>query len=537
MNQNFKNLVTNSLVMAGRKVSTLQRPVVNVRCSDGLVRKAYNGVVISNNALVLYKPQNLALVSRHFTTIFKLNNWGLTTKIERQVSVSEFSAYLNSLSKVKQTYDITKSLAYEMKLLTDYPNLAGLREVQNINDLISKEQLSNISRLDNYFYIAIGIHRIISNRSTSSFEKQTELEKFTFQAHLKQLSNDPSFNFTNDTANYILQIEESVAIRLQDIKDLIKDDNIGKLDVDLEEIFPLLKLCFKNITPAELANYLVNWCIDLYKEEFMSDGNENLKSTRLHFNLGRAVYKKGLNTGKSRWSEKKTFTEYLETLDPIHTKIYDKVIDSRFNYDQLTSVLGCLLIDILRKIKVLTQNKFKQSNKDFYYINTSTQFKDKIGIVNMTAARIPTTFPMVHPPKLWDIDDSGKIERYGGYLWNNKFGRSDLWYNKELYSNTTELWLDENKSNALIRLLNGLGRTPYRINKPVLDFIIENNDKLNIFIPYDSNVKNIKKGKFNEENVKIRDKSRIDFTTIILGLVYSYTDKFFLPVKADFINK
>lgn len=70
---NPNRVLFRSVKWTNRKLTTLQRPIINVLCRDGVIRKSYNGVVINYNALVLFKAPNLALVPRKSISVLPSN--------------------------------------------------------------------------------------------------------------------------------------------------------------------------------------------------------------------------------------------------------------------------------------------------------------------------------------------------------------------------------------------------------------------------------------------------------------------------------
>lgn len=108
---------------------------------------------------------------------------------------------------------------------------------------------------------------------------------------------------------------------------------------------------------------------------------------------------------KNNGGVKISFVNFLEMIHPSLKAVSLKEVKlchkgTVINTDYTTNILGKYLISVLLKVKVLKQDLHKGKGENFYYIYTAKFFRDKISIQHMTAAKVPTTFPMIYPPKL-----------------------------------------------------------------------------------------------------------------------------------------
>lgn len=88
--------------------------------------------------------------------------------------------------------------------------------------------------------------------------------------------------------------------------------------------------------------------------------------------------------------------------------------------------------------------------------------REKQPIINM-----PTKLPMVPVPKPYSKD------ALAGYLLNDEKFTDELFVNKHAYGIRSEL----SEKNKIYDMLNNISSTPFKINKPLLDYITTNGIK------------------------------------------------------------
>jgi DNA-directed RNA polymerase len=148
---------------------------------------------------------------------------------------------------------------------------------------------------------------------------------------------------------------------------------------------------------------------------------------------------------------------------------------------------------------------------------------------------LPAKVPMIVIPKKYERKNG--IDVLGGYLLN------DLEYASPLI--TRNPLLKQNSSveikNSIFNMVNNLSSVPYKINKKVLNFILENGVKYGILLDQNNHPmaglsKKKKKLSLKLSNELSRYNSLLTLETNVLALANIYQDieKFYIPVMLDF---
>ena len=144
---------------------------------------------------------------------------------------------------------------------------------------------------------------------------------------------------------------------------------------------------------------------------------------------------------------------------------------------------------------------------------------------------------MVCEPKKFEYSKNIEENKLGGYLLNDVYFTNYIFKDKVGYGSTTVI--DEN--NCIVDTINGLSKTPYKINKDTLKYIYKYGIKKNILI--DWNVDELKsfnkdpyKGFNNRDSKKLRaivSKILLEKNILSIAQTYSEVDKIYFPVCMD----
>jgi len=145
----------------------------------------------------------------------------------------------------------------------------------------------------------------------------------------------------------------------------------------------------------------------------------------------------------------------------------------------------------------------------------------------------PNRFPMICPPVMYNGND------YGGYLLNKDHNREKLMIPKWLYGDKTT---DIRKGSYLVDSVNICQQVPFKIYNQMLDFIIENNEKitgenqllqnlLNEIIKVKSEDKRLHEHHVNKR--RSLESKRLQ-TEMIVGIASIYHDlDIYFPIRVD----
>lgn len=175
---------------------------------------------------------------------------------------------------------------------------------------------------------------------------------------------------------------------------------------------------------------------------------------------------------------------------------------------------------IHEKIIISTDEK----NKQFKILSLNTEVLHLVEGNKIYVA--PLKLPMIVEPKPYTS------KQLGGYLLNDVEVTENLLINKANYREPSEI---EKDSNIIYDMVNNMNKTSYKVNKEVLDFVLEYGveygmiEDINIKHPYED----IKRNKRQDKIIRAH-KSKIILEQNILGItsVYSGVSMYF-PVRLD----
>lgn len=143
-----------------------------------------------------------------------------------------------------------------------------------------------------------------------------------------------------------------------------------------------------------------------------------------------------------------------------------------------------------------------------------------------TIVNLPAKLPMVCPPKPYTKD------KLGGYLLNDDKFSENLLVDKKAYGKSSELAGDK-----IYCMVNNFSKTPFKINKTLLDYI--NNEGLKHNLLMDSEVthkfEDLDKRNKYQRGVLASHRSKLILQQTVLGIAdfYSPFSNIYFPVRMD----
>ena len=187
-------------------------------------------------------------------------------------------------------------------------------------------------------------------------------------------------------------------------------------------------------------------------------------------------------------------------------------------------------------IKLQLENKTDEVFKVQEFVRLTTQSR-KIMVADeqQKIFTLPSKLPMISPPKEYSLSKNGIT--YGGYLLNGLKYINNIFIEKIGYGKPTVI----KDRNIIVDLINGLSRTPYKINIDTLNFIYKYGVEKDIII--DTNKKEIKDilkdpYKFNNKKTALNNRSIVSKVYLqenILNIaeLFSNVEEIFFPVRMD----
>ena len=244
-------------------------------------------------------------------------------------------------------------------------------------------------------------------------------------------------------------------------------------------------------------------------------------------------YSKYVEYNKKNKNNDMSFSEFLSDNDE-YNEVYGE--DISFN-----ARVGGFFVYALFELKLISFNyDYKVGNEDYKhqeYVRLTTSSRkimrsDKTQIL----FDIPSKLPMIIPPKEYIYIRDGKHVKLGGYLLNDDKYVQDMFIDKVGYGKKTIL---KNKS-VIINMINGLSRTPYKINTNTLNYIYKYGVEKNI-ITDDKNeqIRNILDNPF-KYNKKIYKSylstisiMKLEKNILSIAELFSDMDEIYFPVRMD----
>ena len=230
-------------------------------------------------------------------------------------------------------------------------------------------------------------------------------------------------------------------------------------------------------------------------------------------------------------SRKTTLTEFMDS-DQEYKKILE---DNNFN-----ARIGGFFIYALIESNLI-ELALDQKSDDLYkyqeYVRlTPNSRKIMKSDEKQTIFHLPSSLPMICPPKEY-VYSNDNFLNLGGYLLNGIKYVENIFIKKVGYGKPTVL----KDKNIIVDLINGLSRTPYKVNTDTLNFIYKYGVEKDIVI--DTNKKEIKdiynnpysskSKKVGKQNRSIISKINLERNVLNIAQIYSNFNEIFFPVRMD----
>lgn len=190
--------------------------------------------------------------------------------------------------------------------------------------------------------------------------------------------------------------------------------------------------------------------------------------------------------------------------------------------DEFYVHIGAKILEIMTSCDLLVAKLDKRYNKNLSYYKLTDEVSSLLDRKNSVIS-VPLNLPMIVKPKPYSKD------KFGGYLLNDS---EDLIVDKIAYDNKSLI-----KEDKLYFVVNKLMETPFKINKELLDYLIEYNKDHNLLIDpyYEHDLYKVKsRTKYqNIELQKFTSEKLLQESIIKIASVYSKVPEIYFPLKLD----
>lgn len=406
---------------------------------------------------------------------------------------------------------------------------------------------SNIFKSDEVLkHICTNILDILENNPINS-ETQIKLENFLYN-QFKDLANkkdkvlvsNVDFSLFNSEFKHYCYSKVS---EFSTYLDLLREslDSNQKLNQDIEKIVKsvdihdyYIKKLLNNMSDKEIISYLFYLLflvvtfnnMILEDNELKEDEKTKIGLTSLSMNIGKLIsnayisrlYKEFKKSNTESEKSINGFKEYKENflcLEKQHV----------FMSSEFYLRISGKLIEIMSSSGVL-EIKVHTSNESSLVILTLTKEVEKLLSKLNPIAVLPINVPMIVPPKKYSK------EALGGYYLN------DVEYDETLISRKRNFGIPSEieDNNVIYNSINNMMRTPFKVNKDLLNYLLEYNYKHKLLISSDQKHKleNIKRTKIQEkEYQQFLSKKILERYILLIAHIFSKSPEIYFPLKLD----
>ena len=414
----------------------------------------------------------------------------------------------------------------------------------NLNEEIHNLILYNGGNTKEHYDLFL-FNYIVNILKTNPINKNTQLmiEKFLFEQgrYYTQNKEDPIVlnidisKFTGKFNEYCINKVEELEVYFDKFKNSLNsnnkliDDSNSLNDNQIIDYY--IKEIINTIKFYDVLNimYYTLFKIVSYNDTINIDDNEDKgddinHTYLLHNNLfiGKNlvnIYIKNLYDKLPEKDPNLTYSKFRESY-------ISQSRNNNLNNDSFYLHLGAKIIDIMMASNMLEVKVIYTSYKNSAAILRLTDEVSKLLVRKNSIISLPINLPMIVKPK------SFSDKEYGGYLLN------DVEYNESLIKEKIAYDIPSSiqDENIIYFVVNKMMETPFKVNKELLNYLIEYNHihKLLINPDYKHEFSDIKRNKIQEsEYQNFISKKILEEYVIKIAQTYSNIPEIFFPIKLD----
>jgi len=398
------------------------------------------------------------------------------------------------------------------------------------------------SNLSNYQFselVFTGLVNILKNSDINQ-DTQMKLERFVrnqFTEYLENKDKPLVSGINNEIINsklnsYIFNISEDIVVLLNKKKKILDSKVFGEYlgKISNKDVFNLiLRDIFNTIKKEDFVSTIIYTLLFIitYSNIFTEDediyNNCKTGSTQVLLMSGKAIFNVYIRTliNKNKEHKIKYSTFKQQILD-------NYLKDKNIQIDEVFLNIGSYLNDNMRTLSMVDIKVYKTAvNSSISVVSLDDSIRDLVGNNINRALVIPLDLPMIVKPK--DCNE----ETSGGYLLND-IEYSEPLINKKIFYNLPS---EIGKKNKIFFSLNKMMSTAYKINKDLLDYLVNNNEfhKLLIDTNFQHKYGNLeKRTKYQEkEYQRFLSKKLLEEYIIKIASTFSNVPEIYFPLRLD----
>ena len=373
-----------------------------------------------------------------------------------------------------------------------------------------------------------------SNRNLNKVDLQYRIEEILFNQ--ESIYSDNNFykklNFT-DEAFMLLKTKRSELISLMSNDDVYT----SKSNTHSTEYIPWVKKLLNVIGSKSISDLLISYFMQILTKETVKIDDidtSGIPTITAYDEFGGKIVSKYI------------YIKYLEyknihKLEDLSLSQFKKINDfSEMFEDNFNARVGGFFVWNLVTVGLIYQELDSnplEPKQSVFYLRIQSKIRSVFIKNNYKVFHLPMRLPMICKPKDYVYSQDFRKNILGGYLLNDLYYTDHIFKEKIGYGKTTVL----HENNLIVDLINGLAKTPYKININTLEFINKFGiDKKMVIDPSGKEIKSFIDNPYKKMNKRDAKKYRSLLSKIIMeknilsiAQVYSKVDKIYFPVRLD----
>jgi hypothetical protein len=357
--------------------------------------------------------------------------------------------------------------------------------------------------------------------------------------------NDETFEFL-ETKRKELCIKLNRWINIPEVKQI----ETKKASV---KYLPLIKSVLNELGSENVGNIILSYFMYILNNPTLTEklgGDQTIETPGIptitaYERFGRVIFNKYLYKLYTKSDLYKKSKDLYKQFRAIHkSDIKNNYIYEEENFNALFGgdfVKTLLDLDLLTEVLGDDPTSLTKK-KTTYYLRVKDDIRKVFLKDNFRIHRLPQRLPMVCEPKDYKYNPETKEVSLGGYLLNGRYIVNELIKDKVGHEITSSLKED----NLIIDTVNGINKTPFKINIDTLNYIrkyaftkkIIINDKDENIIPksFINNPYSLKRlGKKNSNKYRsILSQIQMERNILNIAFTFSKMDKIYFPVRLEF---
>jgi hypothetical protein len=500
------NKVQHNIIPAANKLSRSKFSFYNVHQKIGNIR-------LFTTSCKKFILEDKVIKNRHY----KLGN-------VRYYSTLRNNLILSNNSILSNIYITNKKQLYNK-------NYGIIRNISVLNKVVDNRQ--------KLFEVNYELVRNILNENynVGSKEVQEKIELAVRTQENKFQTNNlikTKLNFNDETYEFILNVQEKLCKLLSYPDDVDINTNFNN-----SKFIPLYKKIILELGVEYVSDLLLSFYMEILTKETISLEDKEtpgISTISAFDSFGKKIFERFIYNRYLK-SDIKQMEGSLSEFKLIFKDEFEFV----YNENGFHVIIGGYFVRNLLTVRLLTEvlDKHPENPKeDIYYLRLVQNVREIFLKNNLKVFHLPQKLPMVCEPKDHVYSSDPTKNKLGGYLLNDVHYTSDLIKDRIGYGDQTIL----KDKNIIVSLVNGLSKTPYKINTETLEYIYKFGLEKNIIIDDSSEeirsfINNPYKKYTKKYSIKYRSivsKILMERNVLSIAETFSKVEYIYFPVRLDF---